>query len=40
LARYQRTNRRGLPSDDALAAIVAELEVIAPHVMIRDGGQA
>jgi hypothetical protein len=36
LARYQRANRRGLLADDALAAVVAELEVIAGYVIIRQ----
>jgi hypothetical protein len=37
LARYQRANRRGLLADDALAAVVAGLELIAGHVIVRDG---
>jgi len=35
LARYQRANRRGLLSDDALAAVVAGREVIAGHEIVR-----
>jgi hypothetical protein len=37
LARYQRANRRGLLSDEDLAAVVAELPVIAGHEIVRDG---
>jgi hypothetical protein len=37
LARWQRAERRGLIARDALAAVVAGLEVIAGHVIIRDG---
>ncbi len=37
LARWQRAERRGLIGRDALAAVVASLEVIAAHVIIRDG---
>jgi hypothetical protein len=37
LARYQRAERRGLIGREDLAAVVAELEVIAAHVIIRDG---
>ena len=37
LARWQRAERRGLIARDELAAAVATLEVIAPHVIIRDG---
>ena len=37
LARYQRANRRGLLADDALAAVVAGLDVIAGHVIVPGG---
>jgi hypothetical protein len=37
LARWQRAERRGLITRAELAAAVATLEVIAPHVIIRDG---
>ena len=37
LARWQRGERRGLISREDLAAIVAGLDVIAAHVIIRDG---
>ena len=37
LARWQRAERRGLISRDHLAAAVADLEVIAEHVIIRGG---
>ena len=37
LARYQRAERRGLITRAELAAAVATLDVIAPHVIIRDG---
>jgi hypothetical protein len=37
LARYQRAERRGLIGREDLAAVVAGLEVIAAHVIIRDG---
>jgi hypothetical protein len=37
LARWQRAERRGLIAHAVLAAAVATLEVIAPHVIIRDG---
>ena len=36
LARYQRAERRGLITRDELAAVVARLEVVAPHVIV-DG---
>jgi hypothetical protein len=39
LARYQRAERRGLIGREDLAAVVAGLEVIAPHVIIRGGAQ-
>jgi hypothetical protein len=39
LARWQRAERRGLIARDALAAVVADLEVIAAHVIIRAGAQ-
>lgn len=39
LARWQRAERRGLISREDLAAVVAGLEVIAGHVMIRDGAK-
>jgi hypothetical protein len=39
LARYQRAERRGLIGREDLAAVVAGLEVIAAHVIIRDGAQ-
>jgi hypothetical protein len=34
-----RAERRGLISREHLAAVVAGLEVIAAHVMIRDGAR-
>ena len=37
LARWQRAERRGLIGREDLAAVVASLEVIAAHVIIRDG---
>ena len=37
LARWQRAERRGLIGREDLAAVVAGLEVIAGHVIIRDG---
>ena len=37
LARWQRAERRGLISREELAAVVAGLEVIAAHVIIRGG---
>ena len=37
LARWQRAERRGLITRADLEAVVARLEVIAAHVMIRDG---
>lgn len=39
LARWQRAERRGLISRQDLAAVVARLEVIAPHVIVRDGAR-
>jgi hypothetical protein len=39
LARWQRAERRGLIGRDALAAVVAGLEVIAGHVIVRDGAR-
>jgi hypothetical protein len=36
-ARWMRAERRGLISREDLAGVVAGLEVIAAHVMIRDG---
>ena len=36
LARWQRAERKGLLSREALASVVAGLEVIAGHVIIRD----
>jgi hypothetical protein len=36
LARYQRAERRGLITRAELARVVAGLEVIAAHVIIRD----
>ena len=36
LARYQRANRRGLLSDEGLAEVVAGLEVIAGHEIVRE----
>jgi len=35
LARWQRAERRGLISREDLAAAVADLEVIAAHVIVR-----
>ncbi len=37
LARWQRAERRGSIGREDLAAVVASLEVIAGHVIIRDG---
>jgi len=37
LARWQRAERRSLISREDLAAVVAGLEVIAAHVIIRGG---
>ena len=37
LARWQRAERRGVIGREDLAAVVAGLEVIAGHVIIRDG---
>lgn len=39
LARWQRAERRGLIGRADLAAVVVGLEVIAGHVIIRDGAQ-
>jgi hypothetical protein len=39
LARYQRAERRGLIGREDLAAVIAGLEVIAAHVIIRDGAR-
>lgn len=39
LARYQRAERRGLITRAELARVVADLDVIAPHVIIRDGAR-
>ena len=39
LARWQRAERRGLIGREDLAAVVAGLEVIAAHVIIRDGAR-
>jgi hypothetical protein len=39
LARWQRAERRGLITRAELAAVVAPLEVIAAHVIIRDGAR-
>jgi hypothetical protein len=39
LARWQRAERRGLIDRADLAAVVAGLDVIAPHVIIRDGSR-
>ena len=37
LARWQRAERRGLITRADLAAVVAGLDVIAAHVIIREG---
>jgi len=37
LARWQRAERRGLIGREDLAAVVASLEAVAGHVIIRDG---
>jgi len=37
LARWQRAERRGVIGREDLAAVVAGLEVIAGHVIIRGG---
>ena len=37
LGRYDRAERRGLIAREDLAAVVADLEVIAEHVIIRGG---
>lgn len=39
LARWLRAERRGLITRAELAAVVATLEVIAPHVIVRDGAR-
>ena len=39
LARWQRAERRSLIAREDLAAVVAGLEVIAAHVIIRDGAR-
>ena len=39
LARWQRAERRGLIGREDLAAVVAGLEVLAAHVIIRDGAR-
>ena len=39
LARYQRAERRGMITRAELAAVVGGLEVIAAHVIIRDGAR-
>ena len=39
LARWQRAERRGLVGREDLAAVVTGLEVIAAHVIIRDGAR-
>jgi hypothetical protein len=39
LARWQRAERRGLIGREDLAAAVAGLEVIAGHVIVRDGAR-
>jgi hypothetical protein len=39
LARWMRAERRGLIGRSDLAAAVAGLEVIAAHVIIRDGAR-
>ena len=39
LGRWQRAERRGLIGREDLAAVVAGLEVIAAHVIIRDGAR-
>jgi hypothetical protein len=40
LARWQRAERRGLIGRADLAAVVAGLEVIAAHVIIREARDA
>jgi hypothetical protein len=37
LARWQRAERRGLITRAELAAAAAGLDVIAPHVIVREG---
>lgn len=39
LARWQRAERRGLIGREDLVAVIAGLEVIAGHVIIRDGAR-
>jgi hypothetical protein len=39
LARYQDAERRGVLSRQALAAVIAQLDVIAGHVIIPDGAR-
>ena len=39
LARWQRAERRGMIGREDLAAVIAGLEVIAAHVIIRDGAR-
>ncbi len=39
LARWQRAERRGLIARGDLAAVVAGLEVIAGHVLVRGGAR-
>ena len=39
LARWQRAERRGIIGREDLAAVVAGLEVIAAHVIIRGGAR-
>ena len=39
LARWQRAERRGLISREDLAAAVDGLEVIAGHMIVRDGAR-
>ena len=39
LARWQRAERRGVIGRAELAAVVADLEVLAGHVIIRDGAR-
>ena len=37
LGRWQRAERRGLVAREDLAAVVAGLDEVAAHVIIRDG---
>jgi hypothetical protein len=39
LARWQRAERRSLIAREDLTAVVAGLEVVAGHVLIRDGAR-